>query len=189
MDHLPQGITYAALGAIVLTMCGLMVWGVVQRVNKRSSAEGDLDTRLPLILDASLKPWQQLAETLQKINDEERAEKLRAQDEREAITKQFIEYSTQQDNIHRAEMQKIRDDHQASAERVHARLDECTRRDAENSGKLTEAMRRLEMLEQHDRATFNALRAGQQVQAAVPIAPTTFAVPSTGLTITPGVPG
>ncbi len=163
-EHLPQGITYAALGAAVLSMCGFMVWGIVQRQNKRSQAEGDIDSRLPLILDTSLAPWKQLVEMQKAIIDEERKEKLRAQDEREAITKQFIEYSTQQDNIHRAEMDKIRDDARASAERVHMRLDECTARDAANQTRLAEAVRRLEMLEQHDRATYNAFRTQQQVQ-------------------------
>ncbi len=161
---LPKSPGGVGLLLVVLAACGWFFWFMINRLNKRSQAEGDLDSRLPLILDTSLAPWKQLVEMQKAIIDEERKEKLRAQDEREAITKQFIEYSTQQDNIHRAEMDKIRDDARASAERVHMRLDECTARDAANQTRLAEAVRRLEMLEQHDRATYNAFRTQQQVQ-------------------------
>lgn len=177
MNELPHGITYAALGLVTLTMAGLVVWGVVQRLNRRSQAEGDLDTRLPLILDATLKPWQQLADLQKGIIDEERKEKQRAQDERESITKQFIQYSTEQDNLHRADMDKLRDEHRTASLHVNQRLDECNRRDAHGQALLQEAVRRIEQLESRERTAYEVTRnhssavPGAQLVLQQPVAP------------------
>ncbi len=180
-SEMGQGLTYAALGLTALGACGFLVWGVVRivvsRLQQQSVVGNDLDTRLPLIIKEATGAWQGLVEMQKSIIDEERKEKLRAQDEREAITKQFIQYSTEQDSVHRQDIEKVRAENQASAERVHARLDECNARDSASSAKLSEAMRRLEQIEANERAHYQLYRVAQATPPQTIVTPVVMQQP------------
>ena len=141
-------MTYAGLGLGTLTMAGLVVWGIVQRLNKRSQAEGDLDQRIPALLDAAVKPWQEVTVMQKSIIDEERKEKARAQDEREGITKQFIEYATVQTQQNAADLAKMRDHFADGQRRLYERLESVERHRVECDRKLEEAERRITQFEE-----------------------------------------
>lgn len=185
---LPQGITYAALGASTLTMAGLVVWGLVSRMNKRSKAEGDLDQRLPVILDTALTPWKEAVTMQKSIIDEERKEKQRAQDERESITKQLIEYATVTTRQHATDLAQTREQFTESQRRLYARVEQGEKHHQECTHKLDAALEKINQLEQRQYNT--ALMTPVAAVPAVPVAPAqtpTFTVPATGLTITPGL--
>lgn len=166
-------MSYAALGASVLAMCGFLVWGIVSRLNKRSKAEGDLDQRLPLILDAALKPWQQLADTHNAIIGEERKEKQRAQDEREGMTKQFIEYVTVTTQNHSNDIAKMREHFSEGQRRLYERVELVEKHHLDCTRKLEEAEKRIVQFEQ------------RQYNSALMTPVVTAAVPAGGINITP----
>lgn len=148
MTELPQGLSYAALGAVSLAACGWFFWFAIQRFNKRSQAEGDIDERLPKILDTALTPWKEAVAMQKSIIDEERKEKQRAQDERESMTKQFIEYATVQTQQHASEMSKIREQFADGQRRLYERVEQAEKHHAACTLKLEEAERRICQLEE-----------------------------------------
>lgn len=195
-DMLPKGLTYAALGLSVLGLCAVLVWGVVRvvlaRMTSQSATSNELDARSTLLIKEATGAWQQLADMQKGIIDEERKEKLRAQDEREAITKQFIDYATVQTAAHSDEMGKMREQFLESQKRLHDRLDRSDSHQKECHDKLSQAEAKIRDIEMKQYNT--ALLTPVAVAPAAPVASaaqaaTTFSMPATGFTITPGVPG
>lgn len=148
MTELPQGLSYAALGAVSLAACGWFFWFAIQRFNKRSQAEGDIDERLPKILDTALKPWQEAVTMQKSIIDEERKEKQRAQDERESMTHKFIEYATSTTQQHANDLSKTREQFAEGQRRLYERVEAAEKHHAACTRKLEEAERRLCQLEE-----------------------------------------
>lgn len=155
-------------------MCGFLVWGIVQRLNKRSQAEGDIDQRLPKILDTALTPWKEAVTMQKSIIDEERKEKQRAQDERESMTKQFIEYATVQTQQHATDLNKMREHFSDGQRRLYERMEIVEKHHGECTRKLEEAERRISQFEQR-----------QQLVATVSPVPATISLPAAGLNIKP----
>lgn len=168
-------MSYSALAAVVIAICCWLFWFMAQRINKRSQAEGDLDQRLPLILDASLKPWQQLADTQKSIIDEERKEKLRAQDERESITKQLIEYATVQTQQHANDISKMREHFSDGQRRLYERVEVVEKHHLECTRQLEAAEKRIIQFENRQYNT----------ALLTPVATVSATVPAGGLNITP----
>ena len=188
MDAIPQGVTYATLGGSVVAMAGLVIWGLFRRVLKRSEAEGALDQRLPVILDTALTPWKEAVTMQKSIIDEERKEKQRAQDEREQITKQLIEYATVTTRQHASDLAQTRDQFTESQRRLYARVEQGEKHHQECTHKLDAALEKINQLEQRQYNT--ALLTPVAAVPAVPVASqatSAFNVPATGLTITPGL--
>lgn len=183
--EIPQGMSYAALGLSVVGAVAFVVWAVVRvvvaRLQSQSATSNELDNRSTLLIKEATGAWQQLADMQKSIIEEERKEKLRAQDERESITKQFIDYATVQTAAHSDEMGKMREQFLDSQKRLHDRLDRSDTHQKECHDKLANAEAKIGELE---RRQYNA---ALLTPAAVAPATPTFAVPPTGLTITPGM--
>jgi len=163
-------ITYSALGGSALALAGFMLWNLAKRTVQRSKSEGDLDSRVVAMVDMVAKP-------LNEIIAEERAEKRRAQDERENITKEFLRYTAEIQKAHDAKVNKITEDHVAANHRLHHRIDECDndRRAQESKWatlveKLENASKRLEQLEERERKSLrDAPPAGPATTTIVPV--------------------
>ena len=173
-----------AVGMVFLAFMWFL-WFVVQRLNKRSKAEGDLDQRLPLILANVTAGWEKLNEKQAAMIDKAEARADRATDEREALMKQFIDYTTIQAQAHAADLAKTREHFTESQRRLYERVEVFEQHHKDCARKLEETERRLSQLDQRQ---YNAaLVATPVVPAAVAPAAVPLTVPPTGLTITPGM--
>lgn len=165
-----QAMTYAGLGASALALAAFMLWAMAKRANRRAAAEGDIDDRIPKLIDVATMPYQRMIERQDALLDEERTEKRRAQDARDQITARFIEYTTQQSAAHSLEIQKIREDGLASNQRVHQRMDECDRERAALRALVQEAKTRMDNFEAREAARIGAPQINL-VQAPLAAAP------------------
>ncbi|MES3001321.1 MAG: hypothetical protein V4787_11575 [Pseudomonadota bacterium] len=174
---IPKTTEGKTLLGVVLVACGWFFIFTIQRFNRRSKAEGDLDQRLPLILQNVTEGWQKLNHTQATMIDKAEARADRAMDERETLMKQFIEHVTAQNKIHSEELAKTRDHFTESQRRLHERVDQNEKQHAECARKLEDTERKLNQLDQRQ---YNA------ALVAAPVAPVPLTLPPTGLTITPG---
>lgn len=190
--EIPQGMSYTALGISAVGAVAFVVWAVVRivvaRLQSQSATSNELDTRLHVIIKEATGAWQEVAQMQKGIVDEERKEKLRAQDEREAITKQFIDYATVQTAAHSEEMGKMRDQFLDSQKRLHDRLDKSDNHQRECHDKLAQAEAKIRDIELKQYNTALLTPVATVATPVAPVAPgatTTFSMPSTGFTITP----
>lgn len=186
--HLPTSPGGVGLLLVVLAACGWFFWYMIQRLNKRSQAEGDLDQRLPMILQANAAGWEKLNEKLSVMVDRAESRADKATEERESLMRQFIEYTTSREDVHKQDLEKMRVEKLESDKRIHNRLEECLQRDMAREARDAIINKRLDLL---DNRQFNAALVSAPAVVATPVAPTatTFSMPATGFTVTPGVPG
>lgn len=182
--HLPSSPGGIGLLLVVLAACGWFFVYTIQRFNRRSQAEGDLDQRLPLILANVTAGWEKLNEKQAAMIDkaENRADK--ANEDREAILQRFLEYTTSREDVHNTQIERMRTERLDSDKRIHAKLEECLQRDSVNLTRFQEAVRRIDQLESRQYTAALVTPVGVAAPS-VPVAPASFTVPASGLTITP----
>ena len=199
MDYLPQTLTYAGLGMSALGLAAWILWNIAQRNNK-------LDSRVIALLQEAVKPYQDTLARSDAMLDEERAEKRRAQDERDKLNATLVQTILDINGKHevvieratreaREQREKDQAKHQESLERAHKRIDDCEK--GHRIDQSTLAAVQAELREVRDRLfqVAQAAPPGFTAPVAAPVVPvtpaaatTTFAMPPTGFTITPGVP-
>lgn len=124
-----QTMTYAGLGGTAIALAGWMLWNIAKRNN-------NLDARVIALMHEAVKPYQEILARTDAMLDEERAEKRRAQDERDKLNTTLVTTVLEISNKHELSIaeatrqsreQRERDQlkHQESLERAHRRIDEC----------------------------------------------------------------
>jgi hypothetical protein len=197
MTDMPT-LTYAGLGMVALGVAGY--WFL-----KGVKNSGTLDERVIRLLQEAVRPYQDILSRSDAMLDEERAEKRRAQDERDKINATLVTTILEINGKHEAAVaaaaretreQRERDQakHQESLERAHRRIDECEK--GHRIDQQTLATVQIEMREVRDRlfqvaqAATPGFTAPVAPVVAAPVTPgqPTFAMPAAGFTVTPGVP-
>lgn len=184
MESIPYGMTYAALGAAVVSIAGVWLWNKVKRDNASNDAAALLDTRLPMILQGVSAGWEKLNNKLEQMVDKAETRADKATEDREQIMKQFLEYTTTREDIHNSQLERMRSEKLDSDKRIHEKLEQCLQRDSVNLTRFQETLRRIDQLEsrQYTAALVTPVAA---VAPTAPVAPTSFTVPAGGLNITP----
>lgn len=183
METVTYGMSYAVLGAVVVGIAGMWLLNRVKRDNAQNDAASHLDTRLPMILQANAEGWQKLNEKQSAMIDKAEARADKAMEDRDAILKQFLEYTTTRESAHNDQLERMRAERLESDKRIHAKLEECLQRDSVNLTRFQEALRRIDQLE--TRQYTAALVTPVATVAPTATAPTSFTVPAGGLNITP----
>lgn len=169
----------------VFMACGWFFWYTIQRFNKRSKAEGDLDQRLPMILQANAAGWEKLNEKLSAMVDRAESRADKAAEDREAILKQFLDYTTSREDVHNSQLERMRAEKLDSDKRIHEKLEQCLQRDNVNMTRFQEAVRRIDQLETRQYSAALVTPVTTVAASSVPVSPATFTVPAGGLNITP----
>ena len=78
-----QKLTYTGLGMTALALAGCILWNVAKRNN-------NLEARVVALMHEAVKPYQDILARSDAMLDEERAEKRRAQDERDKLNATLV---------------------------------------------------------------------------------------------------
>jgi len=179
---IPKSVAGKTVLGVVLVGCGWLFIFSILRYNRRSKAEGDLDQRLPLILQNVTAGWEKLNEKQGLMIDKAEARADRVMDEHAILMKQFIDFSTVQTKAYAEDLARTREQFTESQRRLHDRVDQNEKQHAECARKLEETEKKLAQLDkrQYDAALIST-------PAAAPAAAPALVIPPTGLTITPGL--
>lgn len=189
-------LTYAGLGMVTLGFAGYFLYNVAKK-------SGGLDDRAIRLIQEAVKPYQDILSRTDAMIDEERAEKRRAQDERDKLNTTLVTTILEINGRHEAAItlaareareQRERDQakHQESLERAHKRIDDCEaghRLDGKTLDALQSQLR--EVRDNLFKIARDATPNGFTTPGAAPVIPVapaaapTFSMPAAGFTITP----
>ncbi len=149
--HLPEGLTYAALGMGVLGIILTMFYSWSKRVRGRDTAEAGLDQRAAAMVEVVSKPFRDLIERLNANVAEERIDRHRAEERADKAQQELVTFMERSQNLHSVELQKVREQGETATRRMHERVDAIDMDHRGCRADLVVANKRIDQLEKYDR--------------------------------------
>lgn len=140
MIDIPDGMSYAALGALFVAISGWLILHMAKRSVQRGKKEGELDDRVVRMIEAVTKP-------LNEHIASQRVELDSSRQERAKVSSDFIDYVKSQQVFHDQALERVRTENHDALQRMHDRLNVSEAKHAACDVRLEAANQRINNLE------------------------------------------